>query len=258
MAWRNLLQMHGTKPDRRIVSLPMAAPRKMDLVKQVQHTFGIPVISCEYGMILHLFESGPQTASNLMDQTPVGSTTFFKKLGELLDAGLIGKARDTGDGRRSIYSLSDYTQTVLNEEMSSVRDRLWQLTHADMPGDYTIQDFIQRTIARLKIRFFSCEFHILLFLYEARMASAGDIFTHCRVSSTKFYAALENISEKRLVIGADDAADRRRRLYCLPDEVREQMDAVHGNLHAWITRKLENAEALKGSGMGDRPDAIAS
>lgn len=70
-----------------------------------------------------------------------------------------------------------------------------------------------------KVRLMTCEAEILFNLALGPM-SAGDLQAKSKNSSTSFYMTLKKLNQMNLIVGIESAADRRRVVYHLADDLR--------------------------------------
>lgn len=211
---------------------------KSDLGRNIARLFQISVFSYEYAVILELYESGSATSGELKSLSTAASTSFYSAIKNLLAAGLIVAAVNHVDGRLRQYRLVDRARQVLDEEFAFLLN--W--TPPDRPsadqGDDNLTTFIRNTKERLKIRFFSCEYQIILLIYEYQPCSTGDLLRMCDVSNSTFYSALRKLSMRGLIEVEIDNGDQRVRNYCLPEWVRLAQDQLRDGLQQWAKETL--------------------
>lgn len=215
----------------------MANLKKSDLVRIASETLGLRILSPEYGIILDLFENGSATAGEMIARSDAASTTFYLKLRDLSGAGLIEAQRQDGDRRYKRYTLTEFTRSVLLEGYAMLPAWLADRIDGGSSPDDAFEQFVRNTTSRLRIRFFSADYQIILTLYDRRSVLAGELFEASGASSTKFYTALNQLTARGLILADQEEGDHRRRRYHLPDGVRSLIDRIHEGLHAWIVQQ---------------------
>lgn len=81
---------------------------------------------------------------------------------------------------------------------------------------------------KAKVKCLTCEFEIVLCLYDHASMSAGELFRRSRYSSTAFYSTLKRLAQAGLIVGVTDSVDRRSNTYCLSQHVRDVMNCCTG------------------------------
>lgn len=215
----------------------MSIQEKSRLAKAIAGELGIQILSFEYEILLNLFERESCSAGKLLSLSSASSTSFFERLQMLLDGGLIASEDDETDRRKVVYSLLPHTREIMRSEFAKV-GTVVHLATRDPSADHTIQDFIQNTIRLLNIRFFTCEFHILLVLYEHGSATSGAICNATGRSTTTCYSAMRKLQRRGLLHTATAQRDRRQKIYSLPESVRREMDRTHLGMAEWIAQHV--------------------
>ena len=220
----------------------MNAPTKSELAKSIRNKLKIRVLTVEYETILDLYEHGSATAGELLIGSQAAATTFYMALKSLETGGLISAERDTQDLRRKRYSLNQWARQALNDEYRFLPRWIDAKLDQQSSNDDGLQGFVRRSWDRLKVRFFSCEFQIILTIFEFGTCSAGELCRLCDNSNTTFYTALKRLAANRLIQAEQVASDHRLKRYHLPEPVRIEIEALLRDLRNWAVTTLPLAD----------------
>ena len=220
------------------------AIRKSELARQIAQKFDIRVLAFDYGILLDLYELGFATAGELRALSRATDTTFFTILKRLEAAGSIESEPDRHDGRRKLYRLSDRTRTSLDEEYSTLPGWIDRKLDGGSTGDDGLSEFFRRTREKLRVRFFSPEFQILLILFEYRTCTTGELKARCDASSTSFYVALKTLVGRELVVPEQTQDDQRIKRYRLTETTINDLVALHLSLRDWVIATLGDPRTL--------------
>lgn len=215
-----------------------AMATKSEIGRNISKILNINVFSFEYAVVLDLYECGAASSGDLKSRSIAGGTVFYHTIRNLLASGIIVAGGDAVDGRRRVYRLSSWAREILDEEFSFLLD--WYKPdplNGDKAGD-SLTTFIRNTKERLKIRFFSCEYQIILMVYEFEPCTTGDLLQMCGVSNTTFFSALRKLAGRGLIQAEADGGDHRIKKYRLPLWVREAQDQLRHELQQWAKQTL--------------------
>lgn len=82
----------------------------------------------------------------------------------------------------------------------------------------------------IRCKFVTCDCEIILHLYYNDKASAGDIFSTSKHSSTSFYSTLKRLAITGLIVAETDPSDKRSNIYRLSSSTRGCIDACCGSI----------------------------
>lgn len=218
--------------------------RKSDLARQIAKKLGVRALAFDYEILLDLYELRFATAGELRALSRAADTTFFTTLKRLEAAGAIISEPDSNDGRRKLYRLSDRIRTSLDEEYSTLPGWIDRKLDGGSAGDDGLSEFFRRTREKLKVRFFSPEFQILLILFEFRTCTAGELKARCDASSTSFYVALKTLVGLGLLIPEQTHDDQRIKRYRLTEATINELVALHLSLRDWVIATLGDPRTL--------------
>jgi DNA-binding MarR family transcriptional regulator len=92
--------------------------------------------SASYALLVHLFDTGPVRAAEIVERTGLDKSTVSRQIARLEELGLLERAVDSADGRARIIQLTetghDRLETVRLDRRKVLRDRLADWSTADM------------------------------------------------------------------------------------------------------------------------------
>ncbi|KPL66971.1 hypothetical protein SZ64_02000 [Erythrobacter sp. SG61-1L] len=197
----------------------------------IAENLGIRVLSCEYQILLELFENSSATSGELSSRCHVALATFQKSLGNLAARQLIGWERDDADGRRRTWRLSTDTHDILTQELRF--PVMWEPCGRRADAEKGIFGSVTRLQDLLRTKVFSGEFQILLWLYDEECLTTGELLARSDTSPGAFYMALKRLADLRLIDDLPDHADRRRKLHRLTGKTRAALDEFYIGLREW-------------------------
>lgn len=216
----------------------MSKIAKSDVVRDIEQTLRLRILSYDYSIILDLFENEFATAGELLARSGAASTTFYAKLKALVNSGLVAAEHVSTDRRKIAYRLTPGTREVVAREFRQVMGWLSAKVDAGIPDPGSLAQFLKSTRANLKILFFTCEYQAILHLYDRGSCSAGELRTLCDASDTKFFTALKALDRKGLVQCEQENSDHRRRNYSLAPWLHDYLDKAHRQLRDWLLHAL--------------------
>ena len=83
----------------------------------------------------------------------------------------------------------------------------------------------------------SCEYQILHYLYLRPGSANCDVARAIAASATKFNSVLQSLARLGLVYATADDQDKRRKLYYIPDNVREIIDQARQGVLDWLASR---------------------
>jgi DNA-binding MarR family transcriptional regulator len=223
---------------------------KSELGRNIAQVLDLNPLMHEYGIVLDLYERGSASSGELRSRSVAGKTAFYAAIKNLVAADLIVAEAGAADARLRQYRLADTARKILDEEFRFLLD--WrQPDHSEGPGD-GLSAFIRNTKERLKIRFFSCEYQIVLLIYEFEPCTTGDLLARCDVSHSTFFSALRKLSKRGLIVAEAGKGDSRVKQYRLPDGVRQAQNQLRHDLQRWAQEVLAPDAPSCASNSGER------
>jgi len=211
---------------------------KSEIGRRIAEILNINVFSFEYAIVLDLYERGSARSGELKSRSMAGATVFYHTINNLANSEIIISESDAVDRRKRVYRLSNWARKILDEEFSFLLD--WYRPdplNVHKSGD-SLTTFIRNTKERLKIRFFSCEYQIVLLVDEFEPCTTGDLLRMCDVSNTTFFSALRKLAGRGLIQAEADDGDHRVKKYRLPLWVRQAQDQLRHELKQWAEQTL--------------------
>lgn len=212
--------------------------KRCHLAKQLAQLLGVSVFSHEFEIILTLYDEGAATAGELLSRSSASNTTYYTTLKKILASGLIYAEHEDEDKRRIRYQLQDWVHEFLTTEFRQIPG--WVNTKVENPdsGDTGLARFFRSIRDKLKIKSFTVDYQILMFLYEYKSSSSGELFAMCDASRTTFYVSLKRLLFSGLVDSNQNGTDHRQKYYFLPEWVRQTLNDSHKQIGVWALERL--------------------
>ena len=93
------------------------------------------VDAAAYGLLLRLWDHGPQRPTDLADHVGVGKATITRQLKPLEALGLIERLPEPGDGRAHLWTLTDKGHNRMAQVRQARRDRMHDVLASWPEGD---------------------------------------------------------------------------------------------------------------------------
>lgn len=92
--------------------------------------------SASYALLVHLFDTGPVRAAEIVERTGLDKSTVSRQIARLEELGLLERAVDSADGRARIIQLTetghDRLETIRLDRRKLLRERLADWSTADI------------------------------------------------------------------------------------------------------------------------------
>lgn len=220
------------------------------LASSLEAALGIGVLAPEYEIVLNLYEDGETMTGTLQGMSRFSHGTFYSALRRLEQVGAVLRQRDDQDRRRSHYNLTPEVRLMLDHEFAQLDGIHQRIIDGQHDGEQVMSGIIQRIERSLRIRVFTCEYKILLTLFEDGALPSSQIARRCGSSAATFYAAMGRLRQLNLIgkcvshsaqeSGPDcgTSAPAARQPYCLLPTVRQSMGQILLPLDEWISTRV--------------------
>lgn len=199
------------------------------IAKAMGEAIGMEIFSLEYTVLTLLHEVKCASHKEILFSTLCSPATLQRKLSFLTARRLIESAVDLDDKRRRIFTLTDKTRAVLDDELSFFVD--WDPERSECV--IGIFDLVKILEGKLKIQIFENEYKISTLIYHNDGLSTVDLFELSGLSQGSFYMALKNMRESGRVVTQRDEFDKRIVRHFMPDNIRNIIDLAHRDLSQW-------------------------
>lgn len=193
---------------------------------------GIKVFSPDYQILVHLYERGSATSGELRALSDISPASFQTHLRDLGLRDMVRWDADHADSRRRRYYLSDSTRVILDDEFTFSLH--WKPSTAREDAAQDLREIVQRLRSRLGLRFFTCEYQIILWIYNEGPLRVSELLERSEASPRSFYNALRHLTELGMLLPEGDAVDQRRKRYAIAPWVQQAMDGIYAGLDEWI------------------------
>lgn len=103
------------------------------LVRLLRAGYTVPVH--QFGVLIAIERSGPQTTSNLAAIEFVRPQSMAHTVQQLTDAGFVTRAADPSDGRQTLIGLSDAGRAALDEQRRGITGWLAEAIEANLDDE---------------------------------------------------------------------------------------------------------------------------
>ena len=199
----------------------------------------IRVHSCEFEIILLLYDVGPLRAGEILTICRASSTNFYSTLKRLVADGILIAQHDITDRRLKRYALTEAAERSIDDHIKAAIKLFAKTGAGNIVVSRKVSNIIGVLEERFGIRCFYNEYNILMNLYDSEYLSSNSLLIRTNISITNLYQRLKGL-ERRGVIRSDrDERDHRRKRYHLSDWVRTEMKELRNKIREWFLLKEE-------------------
>lgn len=214
------------------------------LVNNVESALHLRCHSFEFDIIIRLYELSCAQAGDLCAQTHASSSTFYAALGKLAKSGMIEIIADNADRRIRKYRLASHVRNNLDAHHAALPE--WfaaKFDHGDNPN-FSFQQFVQGVEQSLGLHCLSCDFEIVIYLFDCGLTSTTDLHAICRASRTTFHTSLRKLNASGVISTRNAPEDRRKKMHDLSAETRNILEKEFVQMQSWWQSWL-NARTLE-------------
>ncbi len=206
----------------------------LDIMDEFTDRLSIPLLTPEYRIACALIDADSASPSNLQQRSGLSATGFFNTLETMKSKGILIGTRDPSDRRKALYLLHPDIRTRLvgqfkrysASQIDAFSSLGMQRNELGGEGNLVSQSIV--------ISHLTCGYQILLYLYMRPAILNSQFVDIVNASPTKFNSVLKDLTSKGMVYFEPDPEDRRRKLYFLSQQVREQLDELHQRAELWV------------------------
>ncbi len=204
----------------------------------------IRILRPEYEMLLALYGSDPTPSGHLPAYCTWAGSTVRGAIRSGLIRGVITAAPCTIDQREVLYCLTPEARRQLESSLAEMER--WFAEMLEWPRfrpSVSISAIARAVEARLRVRMLTPEHKLLLLVYETGSICSSQLLTATRFAQSTVFAALDKLVKLALIEQVTDPEDGRRKLYRLPDGMRERLDGYHRQILNLIDRSTPHIVA---------------
>jgi DNA-binding MarR family transcriptional regulator len=213
----------------------------MEIQRAFERKLGIVTFTPEYELVCCLLDGEWLTPTQLHEQARISPAAARYMLGRMVARGIVIQRQNPADHRSTQHRLTGPMRDLVLDQhrgyLSLAAGARAIQRKAQVPLN-TYQSFIHKG---RQVSHLTAEFQILLYLYVAAGLGNHAISQFIDVSLAKFNQSLGKLRALGLVQVSPNPADRRRKLYDLPQTVRRELDQLHDEVARWLEFKRPSA-----------------
>ena len=225
--------------------MPDSPPDMVSIIRAFAQELQIQVVTLDYEALIHLFAADGLACNQLMEKFSGSQTKLQRVMNNLEARGLIHREVHPADGRVRLCRLSDGARETLSGLYAEMPDWLYRKLEAGEPTHGVMAHFSKRLRAATGIIHSSCDYEILLNLYDAAAQTASMLFAQSNYASTAFYTSLPRLKKMGMLEVVPDAQDKRLLRYRLAPRVKAFLNHQHSVMQKWLMPRL--ADRMAGS-----------
>ncbi|WP_221792507.1 MarR family winged helix-turn-helix transcriptional regulator [Aquisediminimonas sediminicola] len=203
------------------------------LVNNIESALNLRCHSFEFDIIIRLYELPSAQAGDLWGLTHASSSTFYAALRKLADLGMVDLIADNADRRIRRYRLADNIRDKLDVHHASLPQ--WfaaKLDNGETPH-FSFQQFVRGVEQTLGLHCLSCDYELVIYLFDCGPTSTPDLHAICRASRSKFHTSLRKLNANGVIITHKVPDDRRKKVHDLTPSTRSMMAKQFAQMQLW-------------------------
>ena len=204
------------------------------IIKGIEEKIHIRVLTNEYEIISFFLDHEYLTAQTLFNMSHASNTTFFKHLKTLEAKGVLHSQENPDDKRIKIYSLTKMARNATNIQNRRYVESYQNKFHIMDSRNNMFHSYGANIRHDFQLDYTTCEYQILLFIYE----NSGMTNLQCgellNVSPSKFNKTLKMLLEMDLIYFRKDDADQRKKHYYLTDLASQTIRDGQEQMYQWL------------------------
>lgn len=218
--------------------MPHSPTDMVSIIRDFAQELQIQVVTLDYEVLIHLFTADALTCNQLLDRFSGSQTKLQQVIDNLEARGLIHRETHPDDRRIRLCRLSEGARQTLGSLYAEMPDWFHRKLDAGEPTHGVMAHFSKRLRAATGLIHSTCEYEILLNLYDAGDQSASMLFAQSNYSSTAFYTSLSRLKKGGMLAAAPDAQDKRLLRYRLVPQVEAFLNHQHSEMQKWLMPQL--------------------
>jgi len=206
----------------------------LEIIRYGEQRSGINMLTPEYEVTSILFDLDRITPLDMLGHFSGSNAAFFKILKALEVKDVLSSETNPSDRRSKFYRLSDSALAIMAGQWSRYKEGKPEDLYASDNPDAAIRSYTKTVTQTLKVKQFTCEYQILLYL------SASPGMTNIRfhnlvdVSEAKFNMCLAELKKSGHIYYEHDPSDRRKKLYFLSDREVKLFKDMEKRIFHWL------------------------
>jgi DNA-binding MarR family transcriptional regulator len=227
------------------------------ILQDCERSLQMKILSKEYEVVSCLFDQEAASPKDLFRRSSASGTRFFAILENLESRGVVASRENPADGRGRLYFLTDASRAIIEGQWERYRSEGYeQLYLANDPSE-TLKKYAKTIRSGLKIKHFTCEFQILLYLHASPGIRAMKFTDLVDVSKTTFNHRLMMLIERRHIYFERDPTDGRSKLYRISPQTFRVLDVLNRDVREWLDARARFLSAVQSHGSSQDVDMSA-
>lgn len=219
----------------------------LGIIRSAEDSLGVQILAREYELTAMLFDMEQITPLDMIGHFSGSNTSFFKILKDLEAKDVICAEPNPSDGRSKLYRLSDGALKIVAEQWARYNALGPEQLYASGNPKEAIHKYTKTVQDGLKVKQFTCEAQILLYLNNSPGMANLNFHDLIDVSQAKFNMCLAKLRNQGHIYHVEDASDGRKKLYFISDQAKEALDNMGDRIFAWLDSWLDANSALLGT-----------
>jgi len=215
----------------------MPPERYQEIHKWGEEQLGVKLLTPEYEVASIFFDVDRMTPLDMLRHFSGSTAGFFKILKALESRDVLSTEANPSDGRSKFYRLSDRTLTTMAKQLSRYKETAPKNIYRTDDPNETIRNYTRLWVQDLKMKQFTCEYQIMLYLHASPGMTNIKFHDLVDVSGTKFNMSLDRLKKSGHVYYSQDPLDRRQKLYFLSDGVDMTFNELDKRIFDWLNTK---------------------
>ena len=224
----------------------------MEIQRAFERKLEIVTFTSEYELVCCLLDHEWLTPSQLHQQARVSPAAVRYMLARMVAGGFVMQRQNPADSRSTQYRLTKPMRHLVLDQHRGYLDLAASARAHGHKAQVPLNNYRSFIHKGRQVSHLTAEFQILLYLYVAAALDNHEISQFIDVSLAKFNQSLGKLRGLGLVQVSRSPADRRSKLYDLPETVRGELDQLHDQVAGWLASKLAPAEAGPTTGESKR------
>lgn len=226
-----------------------AFPTFLSVIRHVEARLGMHILTFEYEILSELYHYNTRTAQQLATNCRASSTAFFTILKKLEACGIIASEPDENDKRFRRYHISGAAMQAIDQ--FNILISQWMVSKLENSESFSnaYYNYIFSIKEKINVRVNTCEYQIIMYLYDRHHLTNIEFNNIVDVSVTKFNRCLKKLEDSGLIFSERNHEDKRSKLYHLSDDTKQIIDEAHMLMLTWKTGRspCPDLEDLKAS-----------
>lgn len=212
----------------------MTSETYRNITRSAEDRLGVRMLAPEYELASILFDEERITPLDMFQRFSGSSTSFYKILKDLEAKDVVCAEANPSDGRSKLYRLSDSALNILAKQWARYNAMGPEKLYAAGHPKEAIHKYTKTVQNGLKVKQFTCEAQILLYLNASPGMANLNFHDLIDVSQAKFNMCLSRLKTQGHIYSVDDSKDGRKKLYFLSDRAKKILDDMGRRTFFWM------------------------